>query len=52
MPQIQILELKKLNTRHTFWNSSYWNKRELNQLLPQNDKGLKGHFERFQFVFY
>ena len=26
---------------------SYWNKRELNQLLPQNNKGLKGHFKRF-----
>ena len=32
--------------------SSYWNKRELNQLLPQNNKGLEGHLERFEFVFY
>ena len=30
--------------------SSYWNKRDLNQLLPQNNKGLKGHLERFEFV--
>ena len=32
-------------------NSFYLNKRELNQLLPQNNKGLKGHFERFEFFY-
>ena len=31
--------------------SSYWNKRYLNQLLPQNNKGLKGHLERFEFFY-
>ena len=34
-----------------FDNSSYWNNRDLNQLLPQNNKSLKGHLERFKFVF-
>ena len=29
---------------------SYWNKRVLNQLLPQNNKGLKGPLERFEVV--
>ena len=32
--------------------SSYWNKRELNQLLPQYNKGHKGHFECFELVFF
>ena len=31
--------------------SSYLNKRDFNQLLPQNNKGLKGHLERFEFFF-
>ena len=31
--------------------SSYWNKKDLNQFLPQNNKGLKGHLQRFEFVF-
>ena len=31
--------------------SSYWNKRDLNQLLPQNNKGLQGDFEHFEFFF-
>ena len=36
---------------HQIINSSYWNKRDLNQLLPQNNKDLKGHLERFKSVF-
>ena len=39
----------KCTKRHI---SSYWNKRDFNRLLPQNNKGLKGHLERFQFVSY
>ena len=31
--------------------SSYWNKKDLNQLLPQNNKGLKRHLGCFEFVF-
>ena len=33
------------------YESSYWNKRDLNQLLPENNKDLKGHYERFEFFF-
>ena len=34
-----------------FSSSSYWNKMDLNHLLPQNNKGLKGDFERFEFFY-
>ena len=43
-----------LATTHkkSIYISSLWKKRVLNQLLPQNNKGLKGPLEHFEFVFY
>ena len=35
-----------------FIHTSYWNKRDLNQLLPQNNNGLKGHVDVLSLFFY